>query len=82
MSRTKESEASNGGGKADHVDSSPLASALKGDALSLFGELSTDGRSALGLFVSSGQMPADEMNDALSGKRKETRSQSASARHR
>ncbi|WP_143271898.1 hypothetical protein [Azospirillum brasilense] len=74
VSRTKESEASNGGGKADHVDLSPLASALKGDALSLFGKLSTDDRSALGLFVSSGQMSADEMNDALSGKLKETRS--------
>ncbi|NUB05479.1 hypothetical protein FW320_04705 [Azospirillum sp. Vi22] len=74
VSRIKESEASNGGGKADHVDLSPLASALKGDALSLFGKLSTDDRSALGLFVSSGQMSADEMNDALSGKLKETRS--------
>ncbi|WP_145674161.1 hypothetical protein [Azospirillum brasilense] len=75
VSRTKEDEASNGGGKADHVALSPLASALKGDALSLFGKLSTDDRSALGLFVSSGRMSADEMNDALSGKLKETRSQ-------
>ncbi|WP_158282571.1 hypothetical protein [Azospirillum sp. TSH58] len=75
VSRTKEDEASNGGGRADHVALSPLASALKGDALSLFGKLSTDDRSALGLFVSSGQMSADEMNDALSGKLKESRSQ-------
>lgn len=75
VSRTKEDEASNGSGKADHVALSPLASALKGDALSLFGKLSADDRSALGLFVSSGQMSADEMNDALSGKLKESRSQ-------
>lgn len=61
--------------KADQVSLSPLASALKGDALSLFSKLSSNDRSALGLFVSSGQMSSDEMNDALSGKLKESRSQ-------
>ncbi|MBY3756354.1 hypothetical protein GBZ26_21710 [Azospirillum formosense] len=61
--------------KADQVSLSPLASSLKGDALSLFSKLSSNDRSALGLFVSSGQMSSDEMNDALSGKLKESRSQ-------
>lgn len=61
--------------KADQLSLSPLASALKGDALSLFSKLSSNDRSALGLFVSSGQMSSDEMNDALSGKLKESRSQ-------
>lgn len=75
VGRASEDEAGTGSGKADQVVLSPLASALKGDALSLFSKLSSNDRSALGLFVSSGQMSSDEMNDALSGKLKESRSQ-------
>ncbi|CAO3455685.1 hypothetical protein [Azospirillum argentinense] len=75
VDRASEDEAGTGNGKADQVVLSPLASALKGDALSLFSKLSSNDRSVLGLFVSSGQMSSDEMNDALSGKLKESRSQ-------
>lgn len=75
VGRAREDEADTGSGKADQVALSPLASALKSDALSLFSNLSGNDRSALGLFVSSSQMSSDEMNDALSGKLKESRSQ-------
>ncbi|MBK4721412.1 hypothetical protein JJL56_21380 [Azospirillum sp. YIM DDC1] len=73
--KSKDDVAVVGNTKTDQVSLSPLALALKGDALSLFGKLSSNDRSALGLFVSSGQMSSDEMNDALSGKLKESRSQ-------
>ena len=75
MEKNKYDATDGGSIKTDQVSLSPLASALKGDALSLFSKLSGNDRSALGLFVSSGQMSSDEMNDALSGKLKESCSQ-------
>ena len=51
---------------ADKVDFSNLASALKGDALDLFTNLSADDRKTLGGLVSGGALSADELNDALS----------------
>lgn len=50
----------------DKVDFSDLASALKGDALDLFTNLSADDRKTLGGLVSGGALSADELNDALS----------------
>lgn len=49
----------------DKVDVSDLASALKGDALELFTNLSADDRKTLGGLVSAGALSADELNDAL-----------------
>lgn len=73
--KAKSDSAVNNSAKSDNVTLSPLASVLKGDTLSLFNKLSSDDRTTLGQFVSSGKMSAEEMNDALSGKLKETRSQ-------
>ncbi|HYH18009.1 MAG TPA: hypothetical protein VD995_05270 [Azospirillum sp.] len=60
----------------DSVDLSPLASALKGDALALFTKLSPDDRTTLSDFVSSGRMSAEEVNDALTDKLKVARKES------
>ncbi|TWA72537.1 hypothetical protein FBZ82_102137 [Azospirillum brasilense] len=57
----------------DKVDLSDLASALKGDALDLFTNLSADDRTSLGKLVSSGALSADELNDALSSALKSER---------
>ncbi|GAA4257660.1 hypothetical protein GBZ26_01225 [Azospirillum formosense] len=59
--------------KTDKVDLSDLASALKGDALDLFTNLSADDRTSLGKLVSSGALSADELNDALSSALKSER---------
>ncbi|MFC5359262.1 hypothetical protein [Azospirillum himalayense] len=59
--------------KTDKVDLSNLASALKGDALDLFKNLSADDRTSLGKLVSSGALSADELNDALSSALKSER---------
>ncbi|OYD81525.1 hypothetical protein [Azospirillum brasilense] len=59
--------------KTDKVDLSDLASALKGDALDLFKNLSADDRTSLGKLVSSGALSADELNDALSSALKSER---------
>ncbi|KAA0687624.1 hypothetical protein [Azospirillum brasilense] len=52
---------------------SDLASALKGDALDLFTNLSAEDRTSLGKLVSSGALSADELNDALSSALKSER---------
>lgn len=57
----------------DKVDLSDLASALKGDGLDLFTNLSADDRTSLGKLVSSGALSADELNDALSSALKSER---------
>jgi len=56
-----------GSAPEDTVALSALASALKGDTLSLFSRLSDDDRSRLGGLVSSGALSADDMAAALSG---------------
>jgi len=60
----------------DSVNLSPLAKALKGDALALFTKLSPDDRTTLSDFVTSGRMSADEVNDALTDKLKVARKES------
>lgn len=60
----------------DSVNLSPLAKALKGDALALFTKLSPDDRTTLSDFVTSGRMSAEEVNDALTDKLKVARKES------
>ncbi|WP_448207536.1 hypothetical protein [Azospirillum sp. sgz302134] len=70
--QTKSASAS-GAAEVDLVDLSPLAAALKGDAMKLFSRLEDKDRSSLASLVTSGAMSADEMNSALTDRLKQAR---------